>query len=109
MRTARGGRRGAGPAPTSRAGTGTNSAFEGGAVIGFKGVQAGVEQLALWNDDDVESGSEFVATENLSNQSLGSITHDGAAELSGRRDSQPAYARLIGEEEQRAVSAVYAV
>ncbi len=40
--------------------------FEQGSVIGFKNGQAGVEQLAPGDDDDVESRSDLVATENLS-------------------------------------------
>ena len=51
------------------------------AVIGFKGGQAGVEQLALGHDDDVEARRDLVATENLSNQSFSSISLDRAAQL----------------------------
>jgi hypothetical protein len=63
------------------------TAFEEGSVIGFKDVQAGVEQLALGNNDHVESRCEFVATENLSNQTFSSISYDRAAKLASRRDS----------------------
>ena len=50
-------------------------------VIGFKGAQAGIEQLALGDDDDVETRGDFVATENLSNQTFTSISLDGAAQF----------------------------
>src|SRR5205823_1512211 len=50
-------------------------------VIGFKGVQAGIEEIALRNDDDVESWSDLITTENLSNQSFGSISSNRVAKL----------------------------
>src|SRR5437762_8278590 len=60
--------------------------FEESLVIGFKNVQAGVEQLALGDDDDVESPGDLVATENLSNQSFSSVSLHGAAQLLGSGD-----------------------
>ena len=60
------------------------------AIIGFKGGQAGVEQLALRHDDDVEAWRDLVSTENLSNQSFSSVSLNRAAELLRRRDAQPA-------------------
>ena len=75
-------------------------------VIGFKGAQAGIEQLALGDDDDVETRGDFVATENLSNQTFGPVSLNGAPELPSRRDAEPSDAERIGEEEQRRVTAV---
>jgi hypothetical protein len=75
-------------------------------VIGFKRVQAGVEQIALRDDDDVEPGSDFVTTKNLSNQSFSSISPDGVAELAGRRDAEPADAKLVREQKDRGVAAM---
>lgn len=66
-------------------------------VIGFKRVQAGIEQIALRHDDHVEAGREFVTTKNLSNQAFSSISPDGATELAGGRDAEPANAELVRE------------
>ena len=75
-------------------------------VIGFKRVQAGVEQIALRDDNDVEPWRDFVTTKNLSNQSFSSISSDGATELAGRRDAEPADAELVGEQKNRGVAAM---
>jgi hypothetical protein len=83
-------------------------AFEGGSVIGFKDGQAGVKQLALGHDDDVEAPCDFVTTKNLSNQSLSPVAHNGAPELSRRRDPQPPQRVAVGQDEQRAEPAVHA-
>src|SRR5258705_13116833 len=82
------------------------ASFEEGSVVSFNGAQAGVEQVALGDDDDVEPGGDFVATKDLSNQSLSSISLNGAAELAGRRDPQPADPALVGQDEHRAVAAM---
>jgi hypothetical protein len=75
-------------------------------VIGFKGVQAGIEQVAFRHDYHVEAGRDFITTKNLSNQSFSSISPDGAPELPGGRDPEPANAELVREHEHRGVSAV---
>ena len=82
------------------------ASFEEGSVVSFNGAQAGVEQVALWDDDDVEPGGDFVATKDLSNQSLSSISLNGSAELAGRCNPQPADSALVGQDEDRAVAAV---
>jgi hypothetical protein len=74
-------------------------------VFSFKNGQAGVEQVAVGNDDDVESRSDLVATENLSYQSFGSISSHGAAQLLRRSDAQPSYSLLVAEDECGAVAA----
>jgi hypothetical protein len=76
------------------------------AELGFKGSQAGVEQFAFRDDDDVEAGRELVATENLSNQSFSSISLDRAPQLPGGGDSQPAHRQAVREREQRQIAAV---
>jgi hypothetical protein len=81
-------------------------AFESVAELGFKGNQAGVEQFAFRDDDDVEAGRELVATEDLSNQSFSSISLDRAAQFPGSRDSQPAYRQVVRERKQRQIAAV---
>jgi hypothetical protein len=70
-----------------RAATLVERTFESGSVIGFKDRQAGVEQIAFWYDDDVESIGELVATENLSNQTFRSISLHCVTELPGRCDA----------------------
>lgn len=90
------------PRLTGRAG----AALEQGSIIGFKGVQAGAEQLASGNDNDVEPTGDLVPTEDLSNQSFRSISLHGAAEFPRRRNPQPAYAERIGEDEYRGIPAL---
>jgi hypothetical protein len=84
----------------------TEGAFDRGSVVAFKGGQAGVEQVALGNDDDVEPVGDLVTTKNLSYQSFSSITLNGAAKLSGSRDAQPAMASLVPQDEHGVEAAV---
>jgi hypothetical protein len=75
-------------------------------VIGFKGVQAGIEEIAFRYDDDVEARRDFVTTKNLSNQSLGSVSPDRAAEFSRSGDAQTANPGLVRQQEHGRVTAV---
>ncbi len=50
-----------------------------GAILGFKGFQAGVEQFAFRDDDKVVPWRKLVTTENLSYQSFSTIPPDRAA------------------------------
>jgi hypothetical protein len=76
------------------------------AVIGFKNSQAGVEQVALRDDDDVEARGDVVATEDLSNQTFSTISLDRATQLPGRRDTQSADIELVGQNEHRGKAAM---
>ena len=76
------------------------------AELSFKGSQADVQQFAFRDDDDVEAWREFVATENLSNQSFSSISLYRAAELACGGDSQSANRQIVREREQRQIPAV---
>ncbi len=76
------------------------------AVIGFKNSQAGVEQVALRDDDDVEAGRDVVPTEDLSNQTFSTVSLDRATQLPGRRDTQSADIELVGQDEQRGKAAM---
>lgn len=76
-------------------------------VFGFKNGQAGVEQLALRDDDDVAARRDFVQTENLSNQSFSAVSLDRATHLPRRRDAEPARRRVGRQEEQGAEPAVH--
>ena len=83
----------------------TGATLDETSVFSFKNGQAGVEQVAVGNDDDVEPRSDLVATENLSYQSFGAISSHGATQFLRRRDAQPSYALLVGEDERGAVAA----
>jgi hypothetical protein len=74
--------------------------------FGFNGTRTRVEQLALRHDDHVVSWSDLVSTENLSNQSFGSISLDRATQLARRRDAQASLGTMPGEREDREVPAV---
>jgi len=78
------------------------SASEDGAVIGFKGSQAGFEELATRHDDDVEACRDGVMPENFPYQTFGAISLDGAAELFRRRDPEAAPGLVVGQGEDRA-------
>jgi hypothetical protein len=82
------------------------TSFEQGSVIGFKGAQAGVEQIALGDDDNVEPARDLVATKNLSNQSFSSISLDRPTQFPGSRDPQTPGPELVRQDEDRAVAAV---
>jgi hypothetical protein len=74
-------------------------------VFSFKNGQAGVEQVAVGNDDDVEPRSDLVATENLSYQSFSAISSHCAAQFLRRRDAQPSDSLRISKDERGAVAA----
>ena len=82
------------------------AAFEDVPVIGFKNSQAGVEQVASRDDDDVEAGGDVVATEDLSNQTFSTVSLDRATQLPGCRDTQSADIELVGQDEQRGKAAM---
>ena len=101
----RSGRRCERRAPSGFGGHAAETSFEG-AVIGFKGGQAGVEQVALRDDDHVEPRRDLVTTENLSNQSFRSISLNGSPELPRGGDPQPADVAAVRQDEQGAVAAM---
>jgi hypothetical protein len=65
------------------------------AVISFKDSQAGVEQFALRDDHLVEPWRQFIATENLSNQSFGPVPADGASQFPGGCDAEPPHGKRV--------------
>ena len=69
--------------------------LESVAEFSFKGAQAGVEQLALRDDDHVEAWRKFVLTENLSNQSFSSISLNRAAQLARRGNPESPHCQRI--------------
>ena len=85
----------------------TESALERVSIIGFKGGQAGLKELALRNDDNVEAWSYFISTKNLSNQTFSSISFDRAAQFLCRRDAKTANRQAIREDEHGAVAPMH--
>ena len=83
------------------------ASLEAVSVFGFKNSQAGVEQVPLRYDNDVEARGDFVSTKDLSNQSFSTVSDDCAAELLGRRDAQPPDVELVRQDEQRGVASGY--
>ena len=82
--------------------------FENRAVIGFKGGQAGVEELTPRHNDHIEACRDFVSSENLSYQAFSAIPLDGAAEFLRGRYAKPADLPIVGQNEERAESSVKA-
>ena len=76
-------------------------------VIGFKDAQAGVEELALGDNHDVEPWRDLIPTENLSNQSFRSVSLDRATQLFCGGNTQPTDAALVCQEEHGAIPAVH--
>jgi len=73
------------------------------AVFGFKDNQAGVEQFALGDHDNVVAIRDLVTTENLSYQSFSSISLDGPSQLSSDRNPQTSDREPVRQNEQRGV------
>jgi hypothetical protein len=78
----------------------TETPGERGAIFGFKDTQTGVEQLASGHDNDVKTRRDLVTTENLSYQSFGSVSLDGATEFFRRRNPQASDGALVGQHEE---------
>ena len=62
----------------------TDTAFDDGSVIGFKGCQAGVEQFAFGDDHDVKTRRDLITAENLTYQSFSAISLNGPTEFPRR-------------------------
>jgi len=86
--------------PIERSAGLAETAFEALAVFGFKDNQAGVEQVALGDNDDVVAARDLITTENLSYQSFSSISLDGPSQLSSDRDSQTSGREPVRQNEE---------
>jgi hypothetical protein len=64
-----------------------------------------VKQLALGYDDDVKARRDLVTTENLSNQSFGTISLNRAAQFLRGGDAQTTHRQLVAPDENGAVPA----
>lgn len=82
------------------------STFKGGAIVGFKGCQAGLEELAARHNDHVEPCRNLVTSENLSYQPLSAISLNGSAKLLRGRNAQTTCALASGQDKHRAETAM---
>jgi hypothetical protein len=92
---------GASAADAGLAGPASGALFESAAEFTFKGDLGNTEQFPPRHDDDVEARREFVATEDLPNQSLCTIPDDRSAKLPCCRDPKPTFGQTVREPEQR--------
>jgi hypothetical protein len=91
----------------TRASTGSRqSTGDEASVIGFNGVQTGLDEIALRHDDNVEAWGDFITTKNLSNQSFSSVSPNGAPELARGGDSETAHTERVGQQEHGRVAAM---
>src|SRR5688572_33376946 len=81
------------------------AAFKVVTVIGFKACQAGVEQLPLRHDHEVEAWSHVVAPEHFSNQSFSSVALDRAPQFLRGGDPQSADGQPVRQEKKGAETA----
>ena|SRR5256885_1203521 len=78
---------------------------DGSAVVGFKGTQGYREQLASRHDDNIEAWRDVISTEDLSNQTLSTISNHRAAKPFRRRNTQTTDCEPIRFRKQRVVAA----
>ncbi len=71
------------------------AAVEDVAKFGFNGGEAGIDQFATRDDDDVETWRELVMAENLSNQSFRPIPDHRAADLARRGDTESSDLEIV--------------
>jgi len=74
-------------------------------IVVFKDSQARAEQFATGHDDDIEAWRDVISTENLSNQTLSTVSDDCAAESLRSGDAEPANSQPVRFREQRVVTA----
>jgi hypothetical protein len=84
---------------------GRESAGESGAIFGFKGRQARVEELSAGHDHNIEARRDLISTKNLSNQTLSAISDDRSAKSLCCRNAEPARGEPIRLREQRVITA----
>jgi len=82
-----------------------DSTSDGGAEFGFNGGQTRREQLAPGHDDNIEAWRDVIASENLSYQTLSTISNNGAAQSFRRRNTEAADRRPVRLRKQRVVAA----
>ena len=75
-------------------------------VVLFKGYEAGIEQIALRDNDHVEAWRDLVSTEDLSNESFSPVSLNSAPQLARGGDAEPSNRQRVREGENRAVAAM---
>jgi hypothetical protein len=88
------------------------SALPGGPKIPVEFCERGVEQLASWDDDHIDSGGNgerVCVPEELPDETLRAIASDGIAELLGGDDAQTRQRTGMRRQQQREVSGTDAV
>ena len=93
---------------TGRDGRGRFSepAFDERSVLSFKSDEAGLQEIALGDDDDVESRRDLAPPKNLSYQAFSSVSLHRAAQFLCGRDPEPSQPLLIGKQEHGEESTV---
>lgn len=92
--------RGVNRSATGRWGPAAKASIEGAAEFGFNGGEAGMDQFAPGDHDDIYPWRELVMAEDLSNQSLRPVPDDRAPHLPRGGDAQPPDLEIVGEGEQ---------
>ena len=70
-------------------------ALHEGAELPLEAVEGGIKEFPAWNNDDIQTCGRFLVLEYLPHPALGAVSHDGAADLSRRRNPEPGH-RLAG-------------
>ena len=82
-----------------------NPAADERSIVVFKGIQARAEQLAAGHDDDIEAWRDVISTENLSNQTLSTVSDDCATQSLRGGNAEPANCQPVRFRKQRVVTA----
>jgi hypothetical protein len=77
------------------------AAFEHGVVIGFEGVEGGIEHFPARHDHDVETGGDFMAPEHLSGEAFGAVPYDRRPEFPRGGHAKPGRGSAIRQHEKR--------
>lgn len=80
--------------------------FESRAVIRLDRSDTGLEKPGSGHHNDIQTGRNFMTTENISYQSFSAISHNRAAQFPGCGNPKASERLLVGEDKQRAVPAM---
>ena len=83
-----------------------NSPFDVCTVFTLKGSQAGIQQLALRNNDEIEAGHDLMTTEHLTNEAFCSVAINRSPESLARGNSQSPDRELVFQNEHDGEAAV---
>jgi len=70
-------------------------------VVSFEVGEGSIEHFPARHDNNVEAGSHFVTPEELSGQTLGSVSVNRRADLACRRHAEPSRRGAVGDREDR--------